>query len=87
MISPGRILILVGLIILILGFFISGREFGISWLDAAVHKFLSLFRWIGNLPGDLKFEWRGSTLYAPVTSGIVASIVLTIIFWFLRRLF
>jgi ribose/xylose/arabinose/galactoside ABC-type transport system permease subunit len=40
---------------------------------------------LGRLPGD--FVWRGkySTVYFPLTTSILASVVLSLIFWLLRR--
>ncbi|MGD8330680.1 MAG: DUF2905 family protein [Acidobacteriota bacterium] len=34
---------------------------------------------IGRLPGDLRFEWRGVRLYFPLATGIILSIILTIL--------
>lgn len=40
---------------------------------------------LGRLPGD--FVWRGknSTFYFPLASSVLASVVLTLILWLLRR--
>ncbi len=40
---------------------------------------------LGRLPGD--FVWRGknSTFYFPLASSVLASLVLTLILWLLRR--
>jgi hypothetical protein len=40
---------------------------------------------LGSLPGDI-FVRRGSfTLYAPIATGIVVSLVLTLLLWIIRR--
>ena len=40
---------------------------------------------LGRLPGDIYVQREGFTFYAPITSGIVVSVVLSIIFWLLSR--
>lgn len=39
----------------------------------------------GNLPGDIRIERKGFTFYFPFTSGLVLSLVLTLILWIFRR--
>ena len=40
---------------------------------------------LGRLPGDFVIRREGFTFYAPIATGILISIVLSVIFWFLRR--
>lgn len=40
---------------------------------------------LGRLPGDIVIERENFRLYLPLTTSILASIVLTIIFWFFSR--
>jgi hypothetical protein len=40
---------------------------------------------LGNLPGDIRIERKGYTFYFPLTTGLVISIVLTLILWIFRR--
>lgn len=40
---------------------------------------------LGSLPGDIKIERKGFTFYFPLTSGIVVSLVITLILWIFRR--
>jgi hypothetical protein len=40
---------------------------------------------LGRLPGDLRFEKDGFTFYFPLTTGIVVSLVLSLILWLIRR--
>jgi hypothetical protein len=63
--------------------------FGLILLTAAL-----LWPWLGrlglgHLPGDVRIERAGFSLYAPLGSGlfvsVVLSLVLTLIAWFLRR--
>ena len=44
-------------------------------------------RWFGNLPGDIRIERGEVHVYVPITSMIVASLVLTTALNLLRRLF
>ena len=42
--------------------------------------------WIGRLPGDVLIQRGHFTLYVPLTSCLLASLVLTLILWFIGRL-
>ena len=66
----GRSLMIIGLVLLGLGFLVSvlGR--------------LGL----GRLPGDIRVERPGFTLYFPLASCLLLSLFLTLVFWlFMRR--
>jgi hypothetical protein len=43
--------------------------------------------WFGNLPGDIRYEGENSRVYVPIVSMLLVSIVLTLIFNLIRRLF
>jgi Protein of unknown function (DUF2905) len=45
-----------------------------------LYFFPNAFKWFGNLPGDFKFEGENSSFYFPLTSMIVVSVVLNILF-------
>ena len=64
-----RTLIIIGLLVL---------AAGLLW--PLLHK-LSL----GRLPGDFVIRREGLTPYVPIATCILISIVLSVIFWFLRR--
>ena len=40
---------------------------------------------LGDLPGDIKLERKGFTFYFPLTTSIIVSLVITLIFWIFRR--
>ncbi|MCC3145693.1 DUF2905 domain-containing protein [Halanaerobium sp. Z-7514] len=63
--NMGFLMIIVGLIMIVLGalFFLSGDHFS----------------WLGNLPGDIRIERDNFTLYFPLTTMIIISILLNII--------
>jgi hypothetical protein len=46
-----------------------------------------VYSWFGNLPGDLRIEGERTSLYAPITSMIVVSIVVSALGWLVQRLF
>ena len=43
------------------------------------------WRWIGRLPGDIHFEREGFSLYFPLMTSVIASIVITLLFWIFRK--
>jgi uncharacterized membrane protein required for colicin V production len=67
----GRILVLLGAIIAVAGalLYYSGKL---------------PFR-IGHLPGDIMHRGERTTFYFPITTSIVVSIVLSLIFWILSQ--
>ncbi|HXQ17935.1 MAG TPA: DUF2905 domain-containing protein [Caulobacteraceae bacterium] len=40
---------------------------------------------LGRLPGDILIRRGGFTLYAPIATCLIASLVLTLLFWLIRR--
>jgi len=40
---------------------------------------------LGRLPGDLRIDKPGFTLFAPFTTMIILSVVLSLVIWLLRR--
>lgn len=60
----GKLLIYIGIIVVLIGAFLF---------------MMSKLPWFGRLPGDISFQRDGWTLYVPVTTMILVSIVLTII--------
>lgn len=70
MIDIGRMLIIFGSILFIIGL-----------LFTFSNRFLN----IGKLPGDILIQKENFTFYFPVVTSIIISIVLTLIFWIFRR--
>ena len=48
---------------------------------------LGLLSWFGNLPGDIRIENERTTIFAPITSMIVLSVVGSILFNLVSRWF
>ena len=67
----GKLLITIGIIIVFLGLTINYAP--------------SLINWMGKLPGDIRIEDENKSLFIPITSSIVISIILTIIATLLLR--
>lgn len=40
---------------------------------------------IGHLPGDIYIERKGFRFYSPITSSIIISLVLSVLFWIFRK--
>ncbi len=66
----GRILLLIGIIIAVIGgiILIAGRIPG-----------------IGRLPGDIVIQKKNFTFYFPLATSIIISIILSLLFWLLGR--
>lgn len=64
-----RLLIILGLILLAIGLLW-------PWLGRLG---------LGRLPGDIRIERDGFGFYFPLTTGLIVSIVVSLILWFLRK--
>ena len=64
--SIGRLLLLIG---------------GVVFLTGIVFYFLGdRLKWLGNLPGDIRIERDGFKFYFPLTTMILISLLLNVIF-------
>ncbi|PSR56901.1 DUF2905 domain-containing protein [Adhaeribacter arboris] len=43
--------------------------------------------WFGHLPGDIRFEKPNFKFYAPLTSMLLVSVLLSLLLWLIRRFF
>ncbi len=41
--------------------------------------------WLGNLPGDITIQRERFTVYFPLTTGILISVIITLVLYFFRR--
>ncbi|HEX5963855.1 MAG TPA: DUF2905 domain-containing protein [Gemmatimonadales bacterium] len=69
--SVGSVLITIGLVIALIGLLVSLGGFG----------------WFGRLPGDIRIERETVRIYIPFASMLVISLVLSLIFYLIRRFF
>lgn len=67
----------VGRLLLVLG--LASVVLGLVWLYAP-----GLLSWFGRLPGDIRIEREGFRFYFPLTSMLVVSLVLSLLFSLLR---
>ncbi|WP_066838626.1 DUF2905 domain-containing protein [Rufibacter ruber] len=43
--------------------------------------------WFGRLPGDMRVEKPGFRVYAPFTTMLLLSVLLSLVIWLIRRFF
>jgi formate hydrogenlyase subunit 3/multisubunit Na+/H+ antiporter MnhD subunit len=66
----GRILIVLGIAIVVLG---------------VLFTFGGRIPWLGNLPGDIHIQRGRFSLYFPITTCVVISAVISLVLYFFRR--
>jgi hypothetical protein len=66
----GRLLLVVGAVIVVLGL---------------VLTFAGRIPWLGRMPGDIVYRRGNFTFYFPLATSIVLSLVLTAVLWLIRR--
>jgi Protein of unknown function (DUF2905) len=67
----GKLVVLVGVCLVVAGV--------ILW------RFPSLFNWVGKLPGDISIQKENFSLYFPVVTCLLVSILITLLVWLFRR--
>jgi len=60
---------------------------GLVVVGVALRYFPGLFSWFGNLPGDIRRETENTTIFIPITSMLVVSVVASLILSIVSRLF
>ena len=68
--SMARVLIVAGLVLLVAGV--------VLYLSPHVP-------WLGRMPGDIRVERPGFRFYAPLTTSIIISVVLSLVLWLFTR--
>ncbi|MEA3418119.1 MAG: DUF2905 domain-containing protein [Campylobacterota bacterium] len=53
-------------------------------LVGIAYKF-GLLGWFGNLPGDIKYQSENTSVFFPITSMILISIVVSLLMWIFDR--
>ena len=59
---------------------------GLACVVLAAIVWTGALSWFGRLPGDIRIERPGMRVYAPITSMIIISVVLTVLLSLFRRL-
>ena len=71
--DTGKYVIIAGVIIVLLG--------------VLIYFFHDKLGWIGRLPGDIRIERENFRFYFPITTMIIFSLVITVIFQLIKRIF
>jgi Protein of unknown function (DUF2905) len=66
----GKLLILIGLLLAVMGLFLT---------------FGGKIPWLGRLPGDIRIDRENFSFFFPLTTCILISILLSLLFWLFRR--
>lgn len=45
------------------------------------------FSWFGRLPGDIRYESDHARVYVPIVSMLLVSVVMSVLFYLVRRFF
>jgi len=72
MANTGKLLVIVGIIVIIIGLII--------WFGS------NKFGWFGNLPGDIRVEKKNYSFYIPLTTMLLISVVLSVIIWIVGKI-
>jgi len=70
----GKALLAAGILLALLG----------AWVLLS-GRFPSLPSWLGRLPGDVFIERKSVRIYIPITTSLLLSLILTLLFWFFSR--
>lgn len=69
--ETGKYIVLIGVAIVVIG--------------VVVYFFHDKLHWIGRLPGDIRVEKENFKFYFPITTMIIFSVVLSVIFRIIKR--
>ena len=69
--SAGLVLIVIGVCAIVAGLLVYS-----GWLS-----------WFGRLPGDVRYESDQVRVYVPIVTMLIVSVVLSLLFYLLRRFF
>ena len=69
--NPGLLIIIIGVGVILIGLLI----------------YSGALSWFGRLPGDIRYESENARVYVPIVSMLIASVVLSLLFYLLRRFF
>ena len=60
---------------------------GICLVFAGLLFYGGWLSWFGRLPGDIRYESDNVQVYVPIVSMLIVSVVLSVLFYLLRRFF
>lgn len=67
-----------GTLVMIVGLVVVGLGAVLRWAPWLVS-------WFGNLPGDIRHEGERTTVFIPITSMLILSVVASLVFSLIRR--
>lgn len=67
------------------GLFVIAVGIGIAVIGLLVYS--GALAWFGRLPGDIRFGGERTRVFVPITSMLIVSLVLSLIFYVVRRFF
>jgi len=70
--TVGKLIISIGFLLILIGLIV------LSGLD--------LFKWVGNLPGDIRIERNNFKLFIPLTSMLIITVILNLIIFLIKLL-
>jgi hypothetical protein len=70
--QTARYLIVIGIVIVLIG--------------VIIYFFGDKLHWFGNLPGDIKIKKEHVSFYAPITSMLFISVLITLILWIIHKI-
>jgi len=68
--SLGKMLIFTGIVLIVVGF---------------LFTFSGKMTWLGKLPGDIYIQKKGFSLYFPITTSIIISVILSLLLILIRK--
>lgn len=69
----GKTIVVIGLVLVVVGLLV--------WFAG------DKFNWFGHLPGDIRIEKKNVRFFAPLTSMLLLSLLLSLVLWLLRKFF
>lgn len=60
---------------------------GVCVVFAGLLVYSGWLSWFGRLPGDIRYEGDNVQVYVPIVSMLIVSVVLSLLFYLLRRFF
>ena len=71
--QTGKYILIAGLLIVMVGLLI--------------YFFHPYFKWIGRLPGDIRIEKQNFRFYFPITTMVIFSLIVTVLFSIFKKFF
>ena len=60
---------------------------GLMVVGVLLRLFPGMFSWFGDLPGDIRYQGENTTVFIPITSMLVVSVIVTVLINLVARLF